>query len=290
MPLPANNLEWPPVELRPLYARLAEHDAWYSASAARLAMAYAGGATVDQGRKSFWSKRAKDKPSTTRGMVHVPLAGELSAVAADSLFSRPPTVTLDGGDQDTWDSLVNNAGLHNTWLEAAEVASALGGVYLRPTWDQAVSDVPFLVAVHPDAAWPQWSHGRLRSVIFWTELGLVGSAVARHLELHEWDAGNWVIEHSLYFGSKNRLGTRQVLTKHPITADLVDRQEVQMPTLGVAYVPNMLPNRVDRRSSNGRSDYQGIEGVFGALGRNDDFLDAGYPSWEGTDHSTRNLS
>ena len=269
MPLPTTNLEWPPTELKALYARLEEHDAWYSASAARLSMAYAGATvttTHDQGRRSFWSKRAKDTSNVTRGMVHVPLAGELSAVAADALFSHPPTVTLDGGDQDSWDALVESAGLHNTWLEGAEVASALGGVYLRPTWDPAVSDVPFVTAVHPDAAWPQWSHGRLRSVIFWTALGVVGSVVMRHLELHEWSSSDgWVIEHALYAGTKERLGVRQDLTVHPATTDIEERQTVQMPTLGVSYVPNMLPNRVARRSPNGRSDYQGVEGVLHSL-------------------------
>ena len=50
-----------------------------------------------------------------------------------------------------------------------------------------------------------------------------------------------------------------------MTTDLAERLTVQMPTIGVAYVPNMLPNRVDRRSPNGRSDYQGVEGVLHSL-------------------------
>jgi hypothetical protein len=68
------------------------------------------------------------------------------------------------------------------------------------------------------------------------------------------------------------------LAQHPETAGLAEELGADMgfplglPMLGVAYVPNMRPNRRDRFSVEGRPDIDGSEGLL-------DALDEAWTSW-----------
>lgn len=277
MPLPTNpETMWPPNA--DLQRTFAEHDAWYSGDTDKLAGVYSGLLdpaplrnlqTAPRRSFRFWSQ-AKDAPAR-RQRLHLPLPGDIATTSADLLFSEPPQLTAENGTtQAVLDELVEENGLWSRLLEAAEISSALGGVYLRAVWDASFSDLPMPTVVHPDAAVPTWRWGRLQDVVFWRVV-LEGphGEVFRHLELHE----RGRVVHALYRGTKQLIGSRVELTQagdpqlDAIASMLVNGDTIEtVPGLNTAiYVPNMLPNRRRRGSAEGRSDYDTIEGVFDAL-------------------------
>lgn len=259
MPLPANGAVWPPPEVSKLYAEMRVDDAWYAGERRRLAEVYRGQQHREDGRRRLWARHRQQQSGKGDGRLHIPLAGDIATASADLLFSEPPVFTVaDPVTQDRLVDLVESGGIANTLLEAAEVAAALGGVYLRITWDASLAARPLLTTVHADAAVPDFRWGRLTGVTFWHELASDSATVWRHLERHE--PGR--ILHGLYQGTPDRLGTRAPLTEHPETAALAgslgpegDAIETGIPELTAAYVPNIRPNRRHRGSPFGRSDY-----------------------------------
>lgn len=308
MPLPeGGKVPWPPAEWQPAYAKYQLHSAWYSGDPNVLAAYYGGVGTPNLGGKAegffgtqlsysaesydsplwrrwlFWGRRNADPPNRYR--VHVPLASDIAQTSADLLFSEPAAFIipqarevnapddakaiqdrlLERADADGWDK---------TLIEAAEIASALSGVYLRVTWDRTVADRPLMTSVHPDAAVPEFAYGILMAVTFWRTLRTDGDDVWRHLERHE----PGYILHGLYKGTRRHLGWPASLSLLPETSSLLagadlETQAVEpiavIPTgidgLTACYVPNMQPNRSDRRSPLGRSDLDGVEGLMDAL-------------------------
>ncbi|MEV0438954.1 phage portal protein [Streptomyces spectabilis] len=277
MPLPANSAPWPPPDLAPLYREIKVDDAWYSGDHKKLAAVYRDNTLRRDGRRRLWSRDRHEHTGKREARLHIPLAGDIATAGADLLFAEPPTVTVsDTGTQARLDELVEADGIANTLIEAAEVASALGGVYLRATWDRTLADRPLLTVVHADAAVPEWRWGRLAAVTFWHELTSDSATVWRHLERHA--PGR--IEHALYQGGPDRLGERVPLTEHPDVAALADSLGPQGDTietgidlLTAAYVPNIRPNRRHRGSAFGRSDYSApLYDLF-------DALDTTWSSW-----------
>lgn len=270
---------WPPKQWAPVLADVAEAAAWYSGDTDQLAHLY-GKVDDTARRRRFWST-----PNQTRGgqrirkKLHVPAASDIATASADLLFSETPGLTIPEaheqtadseakGAQDRLDELAETTGLTNTLLEAAEICSGLGGVYLRPWWNIDLAPHPFLTAVHADHAVPRFVAGQLVEVTFWRTLHVdQGSSVWRHLEHHS--PGR--IEHALFVGGKDVLGRRVPLDRHPDTADLAvdDDGLVDLPEsiagLIVRYVPNMLPNRKRRGAPVGRSDTAGAEDIMDAL-------------------------
>lgn len=308
MPLPAGGpkVPWPPAHCEPVNKQIAVWSAWYSGQAEQLAAIYAGdsaqgtgtdttgffaseaggwraavGKAIDHVRRWFWGTRTGSTQQRSR--LHVPIAGDIAATSADLLFSEPPTFTLprsvgeDGQESDADHPAqarlneILDARAIATFLESAEIQSALGGVYLRVVWDKAVKQKPWPSAVHPDAAVPEWRHGHLWSVIFWRVIHSDGKLVVRHLECHE---KGW-ISNAVYEGIEDELGSPVPLTNYPATQGLVTAEypDGKFPTgsdeLTARYVPNMLPNRIWRNESSaayyGRSDYSGVEPLMDAL-------------------------
>lgn len=295
MSLPVNGLPWPPVELAPVTQALLEWAAWYEGDTARLEEAYRPGTVRPSERPSqyrggvvgavsrfFWGTPRADL-TQPRAKLHVPVAAELCQASADLLFSDPPQITVE--DKTTQDRLEELAGdgLHTALAEAAEVGAALGGVYVRVTWDETITDAPFLTSVHADAAVPEFAWGRLRAVTFWRVVKADNSQVWRHLERHESNAdGNGVILHALYEGTVDNLGRVVPLTELPATerlSGLLDSDgliDTGSPGLAVTYVPNQRPQRRWRQHPVGvhlgRSDLDGVEHLM-------DALDETYSSW-----------
>jgi hypothetical protein len=291
MPLPdGGKTPWPPKYLDPVYGKIATWSAWYSGEPDQLAAIYGGQSTNDNTgffaserggslisrakrtvQRWFWGTRLPRGEQRTK--LHVPLAGDIASTSADLLFSEPPTLTVDDkATQDRLDELVDD-GTHANLLEAAEIAAGLGGVFLRVVWDRTISDRPWLSAVHPDAAVPEWTWGRLSAVTFWRILSDDGSTVVRHLERHE----PGVILHAVYEGTTDTLGTPQPLTEYAETAGIADSLDAggnSVPTglpkrLTAVYVPNMRPNRCWRNTPAavplGRADVAGTEPLMDAL-------------------------
>ncbi|MER6249832.1 phage portal protein [Streptomyces sp. NPDC001584] len=277
MPLPDNNAPWPPPHLARPLAEMRVDDAWYSGDAAKLTAVYANNPSRTSGASRLWGRRRAPQPGKRDNRLHIPLAGDIATASADLLFSEPPVFTVaDSATQDRLNELSDADGIANTLLEGAEVAAALGGVYLRITWDRSLVDRPLLTTVHADAAVPEFSFGILRAVTFWHELASDGASVLRHLERHE----RGRILHGLYQGTADNLGRRVPLTEHPAVAPLAEALgsdgesiETGIDRLTAAYVRNIGPNRKHRGSDLGRSDYAAP--LYDLL----DALDTTWTSW-----------
>lgn len=274
---------WPPKDQTEILRDVDEAAAWYSDDTARLENYYGGANTgADTRSKSwvrFWARRAADRSNTSLQRLHVPAASDIAATSADLLFGDEPAITIPEAHQanpdtaavDTEAHLESLLGRDNTiakLLEAAEIAAALGGVYLRPVWDQTVTDHPMLTVVHADCAVPEFRWGQLVAVTFWQVVGGDRDHVLRHLERHE--PGR--IIHGLYEGGKDTLGVRIPLDRSPATADLTVNEDgevadlpAQITGLVPRYVPNVLPNRKHRGQPVGRPDCQGTEPLMDAL-------------------------
>lgn len=276
MPLPENGAPWPPAQFAGEFRDMRIDDAWYAGDRDRLTKIYAGNQTRADGSRRLWGRRppAPGRPDTR---MHIPLAGDIANTSAALLFSEPPTFTVpDSSTQARLDELAEVGGIANTLFEAAEVSAALGGVYLRVTWDAQLAERPLLTVVHADSAIPEVRFGLLTAVTFWHELPSDTATVWRHLERHERGA----ITHGLYQGDRDRLGVRVPLTEHPAVAGIAgslgeqgDTIETGLDQITAAYVPNMGPNRRHRGSPLGRSDFQApIHDLF-------DALDTTWSSW-----------
>lgn len=300
MALPQSTQAWPPVQVARTLPAMGVWSAWYAGDADQLASVYGGGgdqsttgffasdhggfrATVGRAlTRWFWGEASKGPDRRVK--LHVPIAAELCQASADLLFADQITLKADDeATQKRLDELCDD-GLHTELAEAAEVAAALGGVYLRVTWDDTVSpDAPFLTHVDADQAIPEFTWGRLTAVTFWQVVGRDGKRVYRHLERHETnDQGTGIILHGLYEGEEDKLGHPIPLTDQEATAGLAAHVDAfgiissESDGLCVVYVPNQKPNRKWRTDPHGRnlgrSDLDGVEQLM-------DALDEVYTSW-----------
>ena len=290
MPLPTTDTPWPPPLLHGVSERMEEWSAWYEGTPDALRRYYGREANASRTHRGhpadgglrglltrMWWGKGSTSPSTAQGQLHIPLAADLCQASGDLLFAEPPTLTV--GDPRGQDLLEQYAagGLFAHTAEAAEVAAALGGTYLRATWDpQVVPNGPFLTSVHADAAVPEFRWGRLTAVTFWRRVTENGQQVLRHLERHETDsAGIGIVLHGLYAGTPTDLGRPIPLTDAPATASLADAIDADgvistgTPGLAVEYVPNVRPVRSWRTHplgvNLGRSDLDGLEPLMDAL-------------------------
>jgi hypothetical protein len=292
VPLPETSIVWPPERFSDLYSAVRVNDAWYAGTVDVLAEEYRNqsrvinrpsqmaGGLQGMAARFFWGKPTPQGEHRTR--LHVPVASDLATTSADLLFSEAPRILFpDGVPQvvkDRADQIVNTPSMHSTFLEAAEVAAALTGVFLRAVWDAEFEDHVMVDVVHPDKAVPEWRWGRLAAVTFWTVLDDAGKHTIRHLERHE--PGR--ILHGLYVGETGQLGRQVPLDENPATeylADMVDAEggiDTGVDTLTAAYIPNIKPSRRWRTTPDlapyGRSDFEGIEPLF-------DSFDEVYSSW-----------
>ncbi|UFS59484.1 phage portal protein [Subtercola endophyticus] len=297
MPLPQSDPKavWPPANLTPILAKMGQWSAWYSGDLEKLQAAYGGGTTADS-TGFFASDKGGIRATVGRTLqrffvgqptvgperntkLPVPIASEMCQVSADLLFADPVTIIIDDDDTQERVNELADDNLHATLAEAAEVCAALGGVYLRVTWDTSVMpDGPFLTSIDADTAIPEFKWGRLVAVTFWSVVSTVGKLTYRHLERHELDGtGVGVIRHGLYEGTNDTLGIRVSLTTLPETAplaasiDLNDEGTISTlsPGLAVVYVPNQTPNRSWRTDpigrNLGRSDLDGVEHLMDQL-------------------------
>lgn len=302
MVMPADNQAWPPTSqnrITNLYQRM---DAWYTGDEEALGWLYATNqlqtntSLWGQVKRFFWGTPIPQQQSQRPVKIHVPLAAEIARMSAQQLFSEMPTTHLGDMDNDSDDKGIRTAAqghdlsqalsdilddnTHAELLQAAELASVFGGVYLKIQWDMHVDDKPFITCMPPDSAIPTFGlGGRLQSVIYWTQMPPIDGVNLDYKLLEEQTPGR--IEYALYEARDERsLGMRVPLATHPITATIPVDDKSGIDTgsslLTSVYIPNLKPNRLmrgDPASQHlGRSDYAGAEQLF-------DSIDEAYTSW-----------
>lgn len=290
MPMPESGSVWPPEEFHPAFHSIATHKALYRGPQPPDLTRGTGwdtprrsGGLVGAVSDLLWGK-VRHTPLERPERHHVPLASDLASLSADLLFSEAPRILPMSEDKPSEeeknrvDTVINNARNHSKFLEAAEIAAALCGVYFRIVWDQDVADYPILDVVYPDQAVPVWRWGQLTEVTFWSVIEEDHGRIYRHLEHHS--PGR--IEHALFRGEKDSLGQLLPLTDHEATAWLAEMVDADggfytgSDHLTAAYIPNALPSRQygddPTLSPFGRSDFEGSEQLFLDL-------DDTYTSW-----------
>ena len=294
MPLPDKDLRWPPAELDALLPSWAEWSAWYSGDPEEIRNVYAHAAprarslgiipaTLNIARRLFWGESRTDLSKPPERKLHVPVAGDLCQASADLLLSEAPSVTPAKDVEDTTRERITaltGADWHAALISGAEHAAALGGCYLRVTWDKdTVPGRPFLTVIDLDAAVPEYRWGRLTALTVWQTLREDGGRVWRHLERHELDpdTGEGLIRHGLYEGTADHLGQLRPLTDHPVTAQVAESLTdpegdlIRTGSPGLAVIPwaNVTPNRRWRKHPLGRhvgrSDLDGLVDLLDAL-------------------------
>lgn len=273
MPLPSGGA-WPPPACADIQSQLTTWRAWYTGDPVSLTKAYTRprvhasqyrGGVMGAVARFFWGQPTPTGERAAKS--HVPVAADLASLSADLLFSDPPSLDVQADStRARLDEYVTAGNLWSSMREAAEVAAAMGGVYLRVVWDATIAPMPWLAPVDPDYAVPEWTWDRLKAVTFWQVVERSGSTVTRLLERH--DAG--FISYGLYVGDEQNLGRRVALTDHEATAGLAavltdqDTVVTGYTKLTAVYVPNMRPNRL-WRTPEGRSDFAGIEPLMDEL-------------------------
>lgn len=305
MPLPdtGTGQPWPPTNHEQAFRDMAMMDAWYAGDIEALETLYSTTRLVrqagiwGQAKRFFMGTPNPGQQSQRPVKLHLPIPSEIARISAQTLYGEMPKIEIADLDDDgdvpdmapesrkaanarLTDLLDDSA--HAAFLESGELGSALGGAFLRVTWDKSVvPDGPFITAFAPDAAVPDFRFGRLAGVTFWTDLGTLDGTpgLYRLLERHEPGRVEWGLYSAM---NAKELGTRLPLTEHPSTAGLADIVDAESGVdtgselLTAVYVPNVKPVRLRRKdpvaSNFGRSDYEGVDAMF-------DALDEVYTSW-----------
>ena len=262
-------MQWPPMDLERY--KMKEHSTWYSGEAELLANFYFDNDLQNymmlnygtRNNNKFWARQIKNGSDF---FVHVPVANDISETSSAFLFGETPLIRFNSDSeamkepQSILDKMLVESGFFQKLVEAAEVASAIGGVYIKIAWDSEVSEYPIPMVAQCEQAFPRFKFGKLNSVDLVYEVGNDGSTVYRLVETIE----KGTITNTLYQGSSDNLGTKCSLSECEATKGLQE----SVPTADVMtcfYVPNMLPNKLNRQSPMGRSDYQGQETLMDAL-------------------------
>lgn len=265
----SEGMQWPPMDLERY--KMKEHSTWYSGEAELLANFYFDSDLQNylqlnygtRNNNKFWARQIKNKSNF---FIHVPIANDISETSSAFLFSESPVIRFNSDtdamltNQDELDKMLTQSGFYSKILEAAEISSAIGGVYLKVAWDSELSEYPIPVVAQPEQAFPTFKFGELVKVTLVYEVSNDGSTVYRLAETIEKGS----ITNELYMGSSDNLGTLVQLSECEATKGMqqnVDTADV----MTCVYIPNLLPNKLDRQSPMGRSDYQGQETLMDAL-------------------------
>jgi hypothetical protein len=234
----------------------------------------------------FWGRPLTPGQSTTHS--HAPVAADLSALSRSLLWAEPPQFTVPDQDrrhtasdgavvnenpaQKRLNEILVDGGWYATLSEAAEIASAYGGAYVRTQANVGFTDQPTGKVITPDHAVPMWGpDDDLRAVTFWRHVNpsayssSTSGPVLRHLERHEMINGICVVYHALYVGSADKLGKPTTLQDgdaecQRLAGMVGPNGEIVVGTsrLDVSYLPNIRPHRIIKGTPLGRSDYQGL--------------------------------
>ena len=244
----ATKKEWPPISW--LWRDYNIAAAWYSGDPDKLK------AVADAKTDRFWSSKENIK-------VHMPIAADISAMSASMIFADSPVFTSeDERVTARIDEIAENTLMYNVLLQAAELASVYGGVFLKWSWDKN-DKTPMLTAVPADAGIPYWARNKLTKVELYTIVREDKNGKIWRLEETYTNDGH--ILSKLYCGDANDIGTEYALTEIEETRGILPDANSGTNTMLAFYVPNILPNRSHPHLRFGRSDYDGLYGLFDEL-------------------------
>ena len=277
MPLPLEDSEWLPQYWKDIYNKYDEWAAWYSSDVDSVVNLY-----TDHFNRPYTAGNESRKNNLKKEIqtyLFVPIAADISATSANLLFSEQPMVripeaysdnasTSSKATQDRLDQILNEGMFYTKLLEAAESASALGGVFLKPNWDIEFKSIPIIDIIQADKSIPNFQWGFLKDVYFFKTVAKSTKYIWRLIEYHT----RGQVQNVLYMGKENNIGKIVPLTSLVETELLQDFIETGISDLMVRYIPNIKPNRKYRGSGLGNSDFQGNEGLF-------DSINQTYTSW-----------
>lgn len=225
--------------------------AWYSGDPKRLRTKGCGE------RNSFWKSNENIK-------LHVPIAADLAAMSAGMIFSTSPEITCEHeATQERISQIMQECGMYSVLLQAAELASAYGGVFLKWTWDAQNDSFPRLIAVPADTGLPKFIGSRVTQITFWNIVRKDSNGTVWRLQETYTPDGH--IRSILLKGDSSNLGSEQPLKAIEETAHILPDANSGTDTMLAFYVPNILPNRAEPYLPFGRSDFESLYGLFDAL-------------------------
>jgi hypothetical protein len=248
-------LEW--------YSKLTEWRSWYSGDPAILKSHY----QLSKNGKMFWQRIAED---SKKYAIHFPLAGDIASTSSNLLFSEIPEITYAKNEKTAIDRVqyfIDENGLHNRLLEAAELCSALGGIVLKIDIDTDISPVPIISILSPLQFIPTFRRGRLYEASTFRVVRSDDTGGVWRLFEERQRVGQGIrIGYKLYKGNSSQIGLPVGIKSIEETAGMdINPVIYDNAGLGIVYVPNMLPNRLDIHANQGVSDYSGAIPLLDSL-------------------------
>lgn len=245
-----NKQQFPPIGW--LWKDYAKAMAWYSGDPAQIAKAEAG----EIGDR-FWASKEDIK-------LHVPIAADIASLSASMIFSDSPAITCKHErTSERIEEIFTKSGAYSVLLQAAELCSVCGGVFLKLSWD--VSDGrPILSAVPADCGLPKWKGDRVHEIKLWS-IVREDENTGYTWRLQETYTADGHIRAELFRGTSAELGDAYPLTAIPETEDVSPDANSGTGMMLAFYVPNMLPNRNRPHTRFGRSDFDSLYGLMDAL-------------------------
>lgn len=260
---------FPPENWAYWFRKWREWEAWYSGDPQQLLELYSSiDLYPDTETGRFWARLEKEERQTG---VHIPAAGDIAATSSNLLFAEMPKIEYDEAAKNSGDRIsmfIKENGLLQKLLEAAELAAALSGVFLKLDIEPDLVKIPILTCILPSQAFPTFWRDRLSEVLFYRVVKETqgGERVWRLFENRSRDNGYLLIEYRLYRGTKVKIGREVDMESIEETKYLkLEDIRYKMEGLGCVYVPNMRPNRLDPNSPMGINDFDSVISLMDSL-------------------------
>lgn len=265
----------PPEEWIYWYQKYSEWSAWYSGDPEQLLSFYTELASGNEtAQERFWARMERDE---RKGVVHMPISGDIATTSADLLFSEAARLKYDektkGGERIK--EFIKKNKFNSKLLEGAELGAALSGCVLKLDIEPHLEKIPLLNIITPLQFVPQFWRGRLWEILFFRTVKQTSKGINYRLfENRRMEGNSLLIEYQLRKGTDSQAGEEIELNSIGETENL-NLESVRYENvggLGCVYVPNKLPNKLAPGSCLGINDFSGCITMM-------DSLDFTWSSW-----------